>query len=267
MKGIVFAGCSFTWGQGLYYYSNLPNLIKVGDCEFHPSKITDAQIRYKNILYFPRLVSNHFNTFEIVKPQNGGSDFESFDFINDLFKTDNELIDLKYNDVEYIIFQTSQISRNRYKFQYENVEYELHVPLKNNPAMNENEKIFMKYLIQNNITFDEWFSNFKFQIFTKIKNFLKEYEEKGIKTKIICWQDDLLKLIQDDIEMSKKLIILEYQNNKFKCIDYLVKMEEGMLISNDLQNLDNPPSDHHPSKKCHEIIAHSIIKNIENDFI
>ena len=26
MKGILFGGCSFTWGQGLYFYSNLPNL-------------------------------------------------------------------------------------------------------------------------------------------------------------------------------------------------------------------------------------------------
>ena len=22
MKGIIFGGCSFTWGQGLYFYSN-----------------------------------------------------------------------------------------------------------------------------------------------------------------------------------------------------------------------------------------------------
>ena len=26
MKGLVFGGCSFTWGQGLYYYSDLPRL-------------------------------------------------------------------------------------------------------------------------------------------------------------------------------------------------------------------------------------------------
>ena len=25
-KGIIFAGCSFTWGQGLYYYSNMETL-------------------------------------------------------------------------------------------------------------------------------------------------------------------------------------------------------------------------------------------------
>ena len=26
MKGIIFAGCSYTWGQGLYYYSGLETL-------------------------------------------------------------------------------------------------------------------------------------------------------------------------------------------------------------------------------------------------
>ena len=25
-KGMVFAGCSFTWGQGLYYYSGMDTL-------------------------------------------------------------------------------------------------------------------------------------------------------------------------------------------------------------------------------------------------
>lgn len=32
MKGILFGGCSFTWGQGLYFYSDLPNL-------YNPSKL------------------------------------------------------------------------------------------------------------------------------------------------------------------------------------------------------------------------------------
>ena len=26
MKGIIFGGCSFTWGQGLYFYSDLVDL-------------------------------------------------------------------------------------------------------------------------------------------------------------------------------------------------------------------------------------------------
>ena len=64
MKGIIFGGCSFTWGQGLYFYSDLVDL-KYPESEyvFNQKEITDAQIKFKNTLYYPRLVSNHFNTF------------------------------------------------------------------------------------------------------------------------------------------------------------------------------------------------------------
>ena len=48
-KGMVFAGCSFTWGQGLYFYSDLPNLYMPKDpYTFHMNKVTMAQINFKN---------------------------------------------------------------------------------------------------------------------------------------------------------------------------------------------------------------------------
>lgn len=266
MKGMIFGGCSFTWGQGLYYYSELPNIIRMSDGEFHQSKLTDAQIKYKNTLYFPRLVANHFNTFEIVRPQNGGSDDNTMVFIDDLFTEKSNLGKINHDDIEYIIFQTSDIGRNKFEFEHGGRKYQMN-PRKNYPTYEENDKIFTEWLIHNDITYDEWFSSFKQQIFYKLKTFIKKYEDLNIKVKIVCWKDDLLKLINDDIEMSKKLVILEYENKQYKCIDYLTKMNYGLLISNDDLDLKNPPHDHHPSKKCHEIIANSIIKNIEKDLI
>ena len=51
MKGIIFAGCSFTWGQGLYYYSTMKNVVNQGN-QFTPNLLTDAHIRYKNIFRY-----------------------------------------------------------------------------------------------------------------------------------------------------------------------------------------------------------------------
>jgi hypothetical protein len=265
MKGIIFAGCSFTWGQGLYYYSDLPNINKLSDNEFHQNKITDSQIKFKNTLYFPRLVANHFNTFEIVKRYNGGSDFDSMEFVEDFFDGKMGFFGkFIYEDFSYIIFQTSQIVRNKFSFTFEDVNYEINFN-KNQLILNENEKIFMKWLSQNNLTYNSWYHTYREQIFQKIKNFLKKYEDFGIKTKIICWQDDILEFILNDVEMSKKLVILEYENKEYKCIDYLQKLNDGMMIFNDTENLNDPPMDTHPSKKCHQIIADSIIKSIEKD--
>ena len=45
----------------------------------------------------------------------------------------------------------------------------------------------------------------------------------------------------------------------------MVKTNDGLLISTDFETLGRDVDDEHPSKKCHEIIADSIIKNIEKD--
>lgn len=29
VKGLIFAGCSFTWGQGLNYYNNFPTNVEM----------------------------------------------------------------------------------------------------------------------------------------------------------------------------------------------------------------------------------------------
>ena len=43
MKGIVFTGDSFTWGQGLYFYSNLDDIYYPKNCEF---------MNFSSVLFF-----------------------------------------------------------------------------------------------------------------------------------------------------------------------------------------------------------------------
>ena len=101
MKGILFGGCSFTWGQGLYYYSNLNRLpILENDYTYHPELIKESHLRFKDSIRYPRLVANNFNTFEVFKDNNdkdlsnGGSEDDTFDFYNHL--TLDELESLGY---------------------------------------------------------------------------------------------------------------------------------------------------------------------------
>ena len=84
-KGIVFTGCSFTWGQGLYYYSNLQTLKEPGMYRYDQSLVNSAHRRYMASVRFPRLVANHFKTFEVVSENNGGRDMDSFNFLKKVF--------------------------------------------------------------------------------------------------------------------------------------------------------------------------------------
>ena len=257
-KGMVFAGCSFTWGQGLYFYSNMPNL-DYENANFYPScKITDAHIRYKDAIRFPRLVANHFETFEIVKPENGGSDEQSIDFINNIFELKVDKIPYD-KEISHIIFQTSDINRNHFNFNYENVNHKIFLDPKN--------ETLYKWVVENNYDFFVLITMFRKQVFSKIKELFVKYEEHGIVCKILCWQDDYINLIKSDPFFNGKFINFEYENKTYDCIDYLIKTNKEMCIHTDIVNLNRVIADQHTSKQCHRLIADSIIKHLENDNI
>jgi hypothetical protein len=264
MKGIIFAGCSFTWGQGLYFYSDLSDVPKIGDVDYNDNKFKDSHFKFKDTLRFPRLVANHFNTFEVVKKQNGGSDNDSIEFVNNLFDNSHSLFDkFTYDDFDYLIFQTSQIVRNKFKFDYGGKTYYINV-LGKHHTYTENEMMFLNWLTDSGITYDQWYESFKIQVINKIKDFLLSIESKGIKTKILLWQDDLINLVESDSFLSERFVILYHEDKTYKCIDHLIKLNKGMTIGTDYENLVDPVHDKHPSKLCHNIISNSIIKNIEN---
>ena len=47
-KGILGIGDSFMWGEGLYYYSKLPNLPFNEEHKFDFDSITEGYVGYKN---------------------------------------------------------------------------------------------------------------------------------------------------------------------------------------------------------------------------
>lgn len=268
MKGILFGGCSYTWGQGLYFYSNLPRLYNSPSIyEFPGNKVMAAHIKYKNTLYYPRLVANHFKTFEVVKPYNGGSDDESFQFFKDCFTKTTDIFQTYYNyekyvydEFDYIVIQLSGLLRNKFHFTINNNTFSCKLDTK---VMDYN---LSRYIKLNNCTFEDCYDQFIIQQKERLKTELMFYESKGIKIKILLWFDDLLDYIQTDEFFNKKLVHLYYDNKTIYTIKELQDNYEEMTILTDPYFKDNKINDWHPSKLLHEIMADGIIKSIENDF-
>lgn len=263
MKGILFGGCSFTWGQGLYFYSELPNLYNPKNInEFLGHKITKAQIKFKNTLYYPRIVANHFNTFEVVKDLNGGCEDDTFDFFNSIFETKTDIISSNsnkyiYDDFDYIVIQLSSIIRNKFYYNINGKEF--------STLFMDNNRNILQYMQINNYTFDDCWNQFLDQQFIRLKNELIFYESKGIKIKIILWFDDLLERIQKDIFFNNKLVTLNYDNKTFNTFLELGDSYDEMYIITDPYFKDKKFNDWHPSKLFHQIIADGVIKSIQND--
>jgi hypothetical protein len=267
-KGILFAGCSFTWGQGLYYYSNMSTLKEPPPDAYNWELVTDAHKNFRKTLYFPRLVANHFNTFEVSMIQNGGSELTSVEYIKCAFGLLGPYHHLitetyTYNEIEYIVLQTSQPQRNTYYYDYINSYGSVHKCEFRTYSPETHDK-FYKYLDkQKKCSFDDWWKEHVQNWFKKIKQELQFYESRGIKTLILNWETDYMPFYKDDKWMNDRLIVFEYKGNRYDTIRTMMDENKYLHINSDYEHFKTTPKDHHPSKECHRIIANAIIKKIE----
>jgi hypothetical protein len=102
-----------------------------------------------------------------------------------------------------------------------------------------------------------------FQQYTRLRNKMLYYEERGIKTKIISWQDDLLNLIFSDEFTNDRFIKMDYNNMVINTIEDLMRLDNNKMRIECDTYFSKKILDNHPSKYCHKIIADSIIKNIQ----
>jgi hypothetical protein len=271
MRGLLFGGCSFTWGQGLYFYSDLPRqTYPLNEYTYNRDELSDAHIRYKDILRSPRLIANHFNTFEVVKRQNGGGEDETFEFLKTVFngkvgeRVDHFIDDkFEYEDIEYIIIQTSQIWRNKFYFTVNDVEEFAFISW-NNPEHSQNWEKLSEWMIANDKTMDEIIDEHLKIQYQRFLNEVMFYEEKGIKVRFLCWEDDFYNLIKDNTYLMERFISLRYQENTYNTIREMQDDNTHLRIKGDFDSFNgNPPDDHHPSKVCHQVIAKNVIEKIE----
>lgn len=293
-KGLLFAGCSFTWGQGLYYYSNLPSLKEPPPHTFNSINVKWSHYEYMKSIRYPRLIANHFKQFEVCQPFNGGTTYTIIDWWNKAFlETKNEhdpatytvkdIARLKsvestdwyhkkydYEDFSHIFYQFTQWTRSYspfFKDKNGTLTRTLHINFMQDP-------IWPKWLEENNITDDEYIERGKKQDIADVKKFLQRFEEKGVKAYVISWPFDMVPYIKDDPWLSERFIEFDYQDKHYTNIEHMMGFQHcawnevlhpELTIFRDIKAFDEAPIDHHPSPTCHRVIAENIIKRLEKE--
>lgn len=266
MKGMIFAGCSYTFGHGLWYYSELEN-IPYGDDFLSVLQTKTAYVKNMEAIRFPRLVARHFKKFEVVRKSTSGSEENSIDFLKLLFSDRPQHEEphvtndrLKYDEIEYIIFQTSYADRNTLIVNVDGEELHLRMRM-------DNEYFIFKTLEKIGIdTYDKFNEFMANQLFIKLKTELEFYESKGIKCRILSITNDYIENIKEDNWMLERYIPIKYNDKIYDSVNEMCSENLFLLIKNDHETFgDETPNDLHPSKLCHEIIANSIIDKLESE--
>ncbi len=269
MKGIIFAGCSFTWGQGLYFYSDLPDLYYPKNFECEISKIKESHMKFMQTKRFSRLVANHFNTFDVVKFCNGGCDDDSLLFLDLLFKKNKTQDDwyqittetYDYDDIDYVVVQLTHPHRSMFYFELDGIQRRVFIFGDGRHDVDGPEYL-QEWLKRNNLSFEEFYPLHKKQLIERVKEKLIFLENKGIKPIILTWINDHLPYILEDEWLSNHFMKLKYNNQIYDSITDLINENGHLEIYQDKDTFENPPLDKHPSLLCHRIIADNIIEKI-----
>lgn len=246
-KGILCVGCSFTWGEGLYYYSGLDGLPFSENHNFphymkHHRSVFNS---FREMVRWPRLVANHFDTWEFtgVGITNGGSNIGLY---NDVIQQLLNVGDIKYSDFDCLVWQFTDVIRD--------------CPF--------HDEIMMQFLTDNDFM-DLLNSEIeRFLIFADRK--IKEWESRGVKVVTIVWQDDIIAHPLYEKLFSKRHANIIHKKKEYASFSELFRVEDNKInspaitIRDDFYSKGFQKNDEHPNLLGHKIIANSVIKKIEN---
>lgn len=279
LKGLVFAGCSYTWGQGLHYYNQSPTILKpLNENSFDPSLLNATHVEYIKLYRYSTKVARFFDTYCINQPFNGGANITSLAWWGKSFLNQEDSFFGYINgssycidprDIEYFSLQITQWLRS-FVTDQDTIDYfqTQGIDLKDityDILFESYQDKLEEYLNLSGQSLDQWIEKAKTNDINQLKDMLELIEQQGVKTIVLIWPNDLVETVLKDSWLSARLVNLSYRTKTYHCIQDLADNEVGMYIANDYENFKKPPKDHHPSMKCHDVISESIIKHIQKD--
>ena len=272
MKGILFAGDSFTWGEGLHLYSDLPD-IHYNEVSFNHCRYTPAHKDWINANRFSRRVANHFETFDLVRYHNGGNNNEIFDFIDNIEKvyadryvdaqdSTHRMFRYKMIDFDYIVVQLTDMFRAKVQFIHNGIIKKCNI--RSEDSIKETE--FDKYLQEmHNNDIKKFIDIFLDGFAKRVEQKFKQYESMGVKKCLIhTWQNELIPYIKNNSFLNDRFIEYNVNGNIVSSI-WDLQLRNGMSISDDpyFTTISKSVVNGHTSLKAHKIQAEAIINKIE----
>ena len=270
MKGIIFAGCSFTWGEGLELYSNYDS-VNVHSIKRYSYNFPDigyfmpkSHLKFIESNRFSRLVSQHYGTFDLVTEKNGGNHQTMLTHIK------KSLLDYG-DDIGLIVVQLTEYLRGIRMHKNCNNEcchkdlvrmVEDYYAVKSGDT--DTDRKYHHDIVRDNLVgepIDE-LKKLGTQYFEKFIDELKNiHAETNIPIKFLgSWIEPNTPM--DSQFYEENLIPIEYRNKKYKTIaDLLSDNSDDLIIANELKWSNN----WHPNLKFQKIISNSITTFLEEN--
>ena len=234
-KGVLGIGCSFMWGEGLYFYSNLANTPPLKEThQFDGRYLQESHIRFKDKNRFLRIVADEYGMWDIANSGNGGSNVRNIkDYINAFLQKNNKL---KISDFGLIIYQFTSHERD-----YINQYY-----------TNEGRLTGDVMPIEEQIEF--------------VNNEITKWENEEVKVVTLSWYDEFPNHPLYQKYFKHRHVDIEIDGDTKNSFEYFLHRDEyNVTIASDFASQGLQKNDIHFNLKGHKCVAESIIKKLKKD--
>ena len=264
MTGIVWArGCSFTFGEGLQYFSNLPSVDIPKIHTFDYFELRHSQYRFIQNNRYSKLLADKLDTIDVNASANGGTNNDIYNALFELYNTKNEAKQdrMAYQsetfvplcDVEVIVIQFTNIFRD--VIILDGITY----PLQN---MAPTFDAYVEMFIKKNMTLEQFSERVATQILDKFKVLLQKIEIANpyIKIRVISWENDIDSVMRNDEYYKDKVVTFEYKDTIFKTLRDMIYSYSKLTIAEMFNR--RCIDDQHMNLEGHKLIAEAIYKTI-----
>ena len=265
MNGVVWCrGCSFSFGEGLQYLSNLPSVIIPKRHQFDYFELRHSQYRFIQNNRYSKLLADKLGTIDVNTSANGGTNNDIYNALFTLYNTKNEAKQdrmafqsetfVPLCDVEVIVIQFTSIFRDAIIL--DGIKYPLHNDV--TPTFDEYVELFIK----KNMTLEQFCERAAQQVLDRFKVLLQKIEQinSNIKIRVIAWENDIDLVMRNDDYYKDKVVNFEYKDKIFKNLREIIYSYSNLTIAEMFTR--RCINDQHMNIEGHKLIAESIYKTI-----
>ena len=261
MGGVWVRGCSFSFGEGLQYFSKLPTVIIPEQHYFDYFELTHAQYRFIQNHRYSKLLADKLGTFDINVSTNGGTHNRIFFELENLYKGDFKKTHKSYqselsvnlNEIDVIVIQFTNLFRD--KVEIDGVIYPEIC------AANSTQD-WIERFIETNMSLEEFTSKVANKLLNEFEDLLRKIEKKkpNIKIRVLSWEDQIVPFLKNNQYFSDKFVSLEYKGKTYDCFNDMIYDNTGLTIQETFY--PKCANDLHFNMEWHELVAESIFKTL-----
>lgn len=259
MNNLATIGCSFTWGQGLYFYdikgdgelkdkhdwsaSELREWITHHDVNAmdwrvfsNPkySLMNDRHMFVKDLFRYSNLLAKELGCNLITKSENGGGNTLSWEWLQMLYNSEEP--------IKYLVVQLTEPLRDI------NTDRET-----TNPKwidMMESDEPVSENIIE------EFYEYYNERYLLRLWDIIREFEKRDdTKVCVFTWPREIYNFIPEDWRVE-----FNWKDKVFTSLEDLFEYDNTTMLSGELKELyGSKVKDNHPSRKTHDLIFTEIL--------